>query len=167
MIMLYNIDMELLSSKLFIIRNFTQDDVNYIDSFINKDNENVYSEFKEIIANSLNDDFDEEGEKHFAIDKDGELIGQVTLTFEKPFIYFSFALNSQYETRIYIQELFVLLIKYLHLLYPHRQIITNANKFNLVTRAVIENFGFERKAIDKTTDTYTYTLFTPNPNKGK
>lgn len=165
--MLYNISMELLSSKLFIIRNFSQDDVNYIDSFINKDNENVYSEFKEIIANSLNDDFDEEGEKHFAIDKDGELIGQVTLTFEKPLIYFSFALNSQYETRIYIQELFVLLIKYLHLLYPHRQIITNANKFNLVTRAVIENFGFERQSIDKTTDTYTYTLFTPNPNKGK
>lgn len=167
--MLYNISMELLSSKLFSIRNFTEDDLNYIDNFINKEanNELIYSEYKQIIASSLNDDFDEEGEKHFAIDKAGELIGQVTLNFEKPYIYFSFTFNSEYETRIYIQELFVLLIKYLHLLYPHRQIVTNAYKFNLVTRAVIENFGFERKAIDKTTDTYTYTLFTPNPNKGK
>ena len=165
--MLYNKIMELLSSKLISIRNFTEDDVKYIEKFIDGDNNGVFAEYKQIIASSLNDDFDQEGEKHFAIDKNGELIGQLSLTFEKPYIYLSYALNSEYETRIYIQELLVLVIKYLHMIYPHRQIITTADKFNLVARSVIENFGFTRQSVDKTTNTYTYSLFVPNPNKGK
>lgn len=161
--------MELLPGKLLSIRNFEKKDLENISKFISEEynNKTIFEEYLKIIETSYNDDFDEEGEKHFAIDSKGELIGELTLLFEKPYIYFSYSLNTQFDTRIYIQELFMIVIKYLHLIYPHRQIVTTTNKFNLVARAVIENLGFERKSIDKIANTYTYSIFVPNPNKGK
>ena len=161
--------MELINGKLINIRTFEEKDLNYIGQFISSEanNKAVLEEYQNVIASSYEDDFDGEGEKHFAIDKEGELIGQLTLIFEKPYIYFSYTLNSEYDTRIYIQDLVLSLIKYLHLIYHHRQIITTLDKFNLVARAVVENLGFERKSIDKLANTYTYSIFVPNPNKGK
>lgn len=161
--------MELLPGKLITIRNFEKKDRDQISTFISDEynNKAVFEEYLKLVEASYNDDFDEEGEKHFAIESNGELIGELTLLFEKPYIYFSYSLNAQFDTRIYIQELFVLVIKYLHLIYPHRQIVTTTNKFNLVARAVIENLGFTRQSIDKIANTYTYSIFVPNPNKGK
>ena len=161
--------MELLPGKLITIRNFEKKDRDQISKFISDEfnNKAVFEEYLKLVEASYNDDFDEEGEKHFAIESNGELIGELTLLFEKPYIYFSYSLNAQFDTRIYIQELFVLVIKYLHLIYPHRQIVTTTNKFNLVARAVIENLGFTRQSIDKIANTYTYSIFVPNPNKGK
>lgn len=161
--------MELLPGKLITIRQFEKKDLDYIGQFISSEahNESVLKEYQKVIESSFNDDFDQEGERHFALEHDKELIGELTLLLEKPYIYLSYSLNSNYEARIYIQDLFVTLIKYLHLIYPHRQIITTTNKFNLVARAVIENFGFTRQSIDKIANTYTYSIFVPNPNKGK
>ncbi|HBF67720.1 MAG TPA: hypothetical protein DDW20_00140 [Firmicutes bacterium] len=158
--------MEIFSTKNLIIRNFVDDDL-VIANEHHIFGDGILDDVKETIKNSFNDDLDSDGEKHFAVTLKGALIGQIGVDIRKLAITISKNIIDQYDTRIINQELLLTLVKYLHMIYPHREIICYLGRFDLKNRGVLEMLGFVRKNLDKEKGIYTYSLFKPNPRKDK
>lgn len=158
--------MEIFATKSFIIRNFTKDDlVSLNENHIFGDV--IQDDLKTLIENSFNDDFDSEGEKHFAVTYNDKIIGQIQTDIKKLVITISKTLIDEFDNRIANQEILITLVKYLHMIYPHREIITYTERFDLKNRGILEMLGFERKNLDKDKGIYTYSLFKSNPLKDK
>ncbi len=149
-----------------MVRNFVDEDLDIINEH-HIFGDSIVSDVKEIIQNSFNDDLDSDGEKHFAVTQNGSLIGQIGVNIQKLAITISKNIIDQYDTRIINQELLLTLVKYLHMIYPHREIICYLGRFDLKNRGVLEMLGFVRKNLDKEKGIYTYSLFKPNPHKDK
>lgn len=158
--------MEIIVTKNLIIRNYTDSDIALLKKLDEENVENV-DETMNLLKDSFNDDLDSDGEKHFAIEMNGNLIGRLDVNIQKLVIHFSHFILPNYETRQVIQELVINVVKYLHILYHHRELTTYAERFDLKTRGVLETLGFTRKFLDKEKELYTYSLFVPNPHKDK
>ena len=149
--------MVILETKHLIVRNVKADDFDALNELSHLS--------KEDLSKAVDDDFDSEGEKLFAIDKSDNLIGLLSINFNKPYVIFNYEFTSKEDTRINAQELLTTLVKYLHNLYKHREILISANKFDYQKRSLLENLSFKRKSLDSDSNIYTYSLFTFNPNK--
>lgn len=158
--------MEIFSTKNILVRNFEDSDINFLNEH-NIFGDIVFDDIKAIIEHSFNDDLDSEGEKHFAVVFKDELIGQIEVDIKKLVITISKNIIDKYDTRIINQELLLTLVKYIHLTYPHREIITYTGRFDLKNRGILEMLGFTRKNLDKEKGIYTYSLFHSNPKKDK
>lgn len=161
--------MEFIHIGQLIIRNFGANDLMAISRYIEHENLNValLQEANDCYFKSLNDDFDSEGIKNFAIENNAKLIGHLNVKLEKPHIYLSINIYPMFDKRIIDQSTWINVVKYLHSLYPHRDLITSVQKFDLKRRSILENLGFTVQHIDKVLGVYTYSLFKPNTNKEK
>lgn len=154
-------------TKNLVIRNLKEEDIDAlidIHELSNNDYEEVM-ELKESINKSKNDDFNSEGVKRFAIDKNEKMIGTLDLAFDKPYISFSYEFINKEDTRVNAQELITMLVKYLHNIYKYREINIVANKFDYKKRSLLENLSFKRSSLDLQSNMYTYSIFVINPNK--
>ncbi len=167
--LIINLLMEFINVGQLVIRNFIANDLLSISKYIEHENLSVslLHETNDCYFKSLNDDFNSEGVKNFAIEYDGKLIGSLNVKLEKPHIYLSVSIYPMFDKRIVDQSIWINVVKYLHSLYPHRDLITSVQKFDLKRRAILENLGFNVINIDKVLSIYTYSLFVPNPNKEK
>lgn len=161
--------MEIIEGKLLLIRNYEKSDFDMLAYYLKEENSSKAFEdrFFEIVKESFSHDFSEEGEKHFAIASKDEISGRLTVTLEKPSIFISYSLYGKFNSRVYIQDLIVMVVKHLHLLYPHRDISIFVPKFDLKVRSIVENLGFKISSIDHLANIYKYSIFLPNPNKDK
>ncbi len=159
--------MDIIESKNFLIRNYTGDDLPILNKLMEEETSSLEdrNEFLTTFHNSFNDDLDCDGEKNFAIEKDKQIVGRLSLYLNSPYIYLSFTLYKPHDTRTFYQELILVVVTYLHKLYSHRQIITYSSKFDLLIRSVLENYGFIIKSIDKNSNIYEYSIFVANPSK--
>ena len=161
--------MEFIHIGQLVIRNFGANDLMAISRYIEHENLNValLQEANDGYFKSLKDDFGSEGIKNFAIEYDKKLIGHLNVKLEKPHIYLSINIYPMFDKRIIDQSAWINVVKYLHFLYPHRDLITSVQKFDLKRRSILENLGFTVQNIDKVLGIYTYSLFKPNTNKEK
>ncbi len=161
--------MEFIRVGQLLIRNFIADDLISISNYIEQANLSValLNETKECYFKSLNDDLDSEGAKNFAIEYDNKLIGNIGIKLEKPHIYIAVNIYPMFDKRIVDQSVWINVVKYLHSLYPHRDLVTSVQKFDLKRRSILENLGFNVVNIDKVLGIYTYSIFVPNLNKEK
>ncbi len=161
--------MEFINNNNLIIRNFIASDLIILSKYIEEESlsKSLLSETNDCYFKSLNDDFDSDGEKNLAICLKDNLIGHLRVRLDKPHIFITVNLFSLYDKRVTDQLIWINLIKYLHSLYAHRDIITVVQKFDLKRRSILENLGFKVTSIDKSIGTYTYSIFSPNPVKEK
>lgn len=159
--------MEIFATKNLIIRNLKSADFPILKALYelnDKDLESV-NELQVAVEKAENDDFNSEGVKRFAIEKNGKTIGHLGLAFDKPYVSFSYKFFEDEDTRINAQDLIFTLVRYVHKLYPHREINVAAEKFDYKKRSVLENLSFNRKSFNAELNTYTYSIFVINPNK--
>ena len=161
--------MEFINNNNLIIRNFIASDLIILSKYIKEESlsKSLLTETNDCYFKSLNDDFDSDGEKNLAICLKDNLIGHLCVRLDKPHIFITVNLFSLYDKRVTDQLIWINLIKYLHSLYAHRDIITVVQKFDLKRRSILENLGFKVTSIDKSIGTYTYSIFSPNPAKEK
>ena len=161
--------MEFINNNNLIIRNFIASDLIILSKYIKEESlsKSLLTETNDCYFKSLNDDFDSDGEKNLAISLKDNLIGHLRVRLDKPHIFITVNLFSLYDKRVTDQLIWINLIKYLHSLYAHRDIITVVQKFDLKRRSILENLGFKVTSIDKSIGTYTYSIFSPNPAKEK
>lgn len=161
--------MEFIHSGSLVIRNFVANDLIVLSKYVEEENLSValLHETNECYFKSLNDDLDKDGSKNFAISYEDHLIGLLGIKLERPCIYINVCIYPMFDKRVVDQLVWINVVKYLHSLYPHREMITTVQKFDLKRRSILENLGFIVKKIDKELDIYTYSIFVANPNKEK
>lgn len=159
--------MILIESSHFVIRNYEQDDFSELRRLMNLENssDDAEDEFIKIATDNFECDFLSEGEKTLAISSGDALIGRFSVILQSPSIYISYQFYESHDNRANIQELILVVVKHLHNLYPHREIIIYVAKYDLRRRSIVENFGFEIKSINKVSNIYEYSLFKPNLEK--
>ena len=132
-----------------------------------KSEENIDNFLHSFINNNFDGDILSEGDKILGIEEGGNLIGAISLKLAKPSIYLDALILPKYDNRKIVTDVLLTIVKYLHNIYKHRNIIVKSKKNDYAHRQVIEYLGFNRVEIDKENGIYIYNIFVPNPNKEK
>ena len=132
-----------------------------------KSEENIDNFLHSFINNNFDGDILSEGDKILGIEEGRNLIGAISLKLAKPSIYLDALILPKYDNRKIVTDVLLTIVKYLHNIYKHRNIIVKSRKNDYAHRQVIEYLGFKRVEIDKENGIYIYNIFVPNPNKEK